>query len=295
MKLEDFEITTGINNHQTATIERNDKTIDYTSSKKLSYAEILSLATGLNVISEFFDVHAVVTVSGTTINAVALGKSQAEAITNAMNTNSMGFVNSNVIVSSELDCDSAKLLKNSNIIAAPKFTKNAIEYLESHNICYVTVNTPLKDYKTYLSNETIVTPLGTLIQSPNTSELNKDTFKVESKTKPTVEQIEDAVFAWKIAKYAKSRSVVVAKDFVTSAISQGLSFDAVEYALNISCEMTKEAILASDSELTIHDINAAVQCRISMIIAPSASKEIIQAADKYNLAIITTGIENILY
>lgn len=39
MNLEDFKITSGINSHQNASIERNEKTIDYSSSKPLSYAD----------------------------------------------------------------------------------------------------------------------------------------------------------------------------------------------------------------------------------------------------------------
>ena len=96
MNLEDFKITSGINSHQNASIERNEKTIDYSSSKPLSYADILSITKGLNVISEFFDVNAVVTVSGTNISAVALGKSLEEAIVQAMDSNPLDFVNANV-------------------------------------------------------------------------------------------------------------------------------------------------------------------------------------------------------
>ena len=139
------------------------------------------------------------------------------------------------------------------------------------------------------------TPLGTLIQTPNLSELDKDTFKVVSKLKPTVEQIEDAVFAWKIAKHAKSQAIVIAKDLKTSAISQGLQGSFVEYALNYSCEMAKESVMTSDMPLTVHDINAAVQNRIGLIIVPTASKEVIETVDKYNIALIVTGITNILH
>ena len=91
-----------------------------------------------------------------------------------------------IIVSAEVDSDVVKMLKNSNIIVAPKFTKNAIEFMETHDIGYVTINTPLKEYKKYLSNVIHTTPLGTLVQAPNLSELDKDTFKVVSKTKPMV-------------------------------------------------------------------------------------------------------------
>ena len=295
MNIEEFEITIGANNHQTASIEKNEKMIDYSSSKPLSFLDIMSIERGLNVISEFFDVNAVVTTSNTGICAVALGKSLEEAILSAIDGNPIDFLNSNVIVSAEVDSDVVKMLKNSNIIVAPKFTKNAIEFMETHDIGYVTINTPLKEYKKFLSNIVHTTPLGTLIQTPNLSELDKDMFKVVSKVKPTVEQIEDAVFAWKIAKHAKSQAIVIAKDLKTSAISQGLQGSFVEYALNYSCEMAKESVMASDMPLTVHDINAAVQNRIGLIIVPTASKEVIETVDKYNVALIVTGITNILH
>ena len=261
----------------------------------LSFLDIMSIERGLNVISEFFDVNAVVTTSNTGICAVALGKTLEEAILSAIDGNPIDFLNSNVIVSTEVDSDVVKMLKNSNIIVAPKFTKNAIDFMETHDICYVTINTPLKEYKKFLSNIVHTTPLGTLIQTPNLSELDKDTFKVVSKVKPTVEQIEDAVFAWKIAKHAKSQAIVIAKDLKTSAISQGLQGSFVEYALNYSCEMAKESVMASDMPLTVHDINAAVQNRIGLIIVPTASKDVIETVDKYNVGMITTGITNILH
>ena len=295
MNLEDFNITIGENSFQEASLERNDKTIDYTSSKELSYTDIISFSKGLDVVSEFFDVNAVVTTSGAGICAVALGKSLEDAMLKVMDSNPIDFINSTIVVSTEVDSDVAKMLKSTNKIAAPKFTKNAIEFFEAHEICYVTINTPLKDYRKYLGEDVKVTPLGTLKQAPNLSELNKDSFKIVSAEKPTVEQIEDAVFAWKIAKHANSQAIVIAKDLKTSAISQGLQSAIVEFAMNYSCDMSKEAILASDMPVTVHDINAAAQGRIGLVILPSASKEIIDAANKFKMAVITTGMTNILY
>lgn len=295
MNIDDLKITCGENSYQNASLEKNDKTIDYTSSCSLDYIDIISIAKGLDVISEFFDVNAVVTTSGVGICAVALGKSIEDAMIKVMDSNPIDFMNSVVLVSAEVDSEIAKMLKSSNKIVAPKFTKGAIEMLERHNIGYVTINTPLKEYKKYLSNDIKVTPLGTLTQAPNLSELEKDTFKIVSKVKPTVEQIEDAVFAWKIAKHANSKAIVAAKDLKTSAISQGLQSASVEFALDYSCDMSKEAVLAFDMPVTAHDINVAAQGRIALIILPFAEKNIIDLADKYNIALITTGFTNILY
>ena len=62
-----------------------------------------------------------------------------------------------------------------------------------------------------------------------------------------------------------------------------------------SCDMSKDAVLASDMPITVHDINVASQGRIALVIVPFASREIIEQADKYSMGLITTGMTNILY
>ena len=294
MKLEDIKFASGQNSFQNASIEANDKTIDYEVSGNLTYLNMLSILKGLDVISEFYDVNAACTVKNTGICAVSLGQSLADAVEKVMDSNPVDFMTSTLVMSSEVDREIARFLKDTNIVVAPKFTQKALEYLNSHNIIYVTINTPLKDYKNYLSNEVKATPLGTLTQTPNTSELDKDLFKVVSTQKPTVEQIEDAVFAWKVAKHNNSQAIVVAKDLKTTAIAQGLQSASVEFALDYSCDMSKDAVLASDMPITLHDINVASQGRIAVVIVPFASKEIIDQANKYQMALITTGMTNIL-
>lgn len=295
MKVEDIKFTYGENAFQNAGIEANEKTIDYETSNNLTYIQVLSLVKGLNLISEFYDVKAACSIKGTGVCAVALGQSLADSVQKIMDSNPIDFMSSVIIVSSEVDSEVARFLKDTNIIAAPKFTANAIKTLNNRGVTYVTINTPLKEYKNYISNETLITPLGTLTQTPNVSELDKDTFKVVSKQKPSVEQIEDAVFAWKIAKHSNSQAIVIAKDLKTTAIAQGLQSASVEFALDYSCDSSKEAVLASDMPITIHDINVASQGRIGTIIVPFADKEITNQADKYNIALITTGFTNILY
>lgn len=295
MKLEDIKLMYGENAFQNAGIEANDKTIDYETSGNLTYIQILSLVKGLNLMSEFYDVKAACTVKGTGLCAVALGQTLADAVQKVMDSNPIDFMSSVIVVSSEVDSEIARFLKDTNIIAAPSYTKNALEILETRGVTYVTIHTPLKDYKNYISNDIKVTPLGTLTQTPNLSELDKDTFKVVSKQKPTVEQIEDAVFAWKVAKHNNSQSIVIAKDLKTSAISQGLQTASVEFALDYSCDTSKEAILASDMPITVHDVNVASQGRIGLIIVPFADKDVITQADKYEMSVIVTGFTNIQY
>ena len=295
MKLEDIKLMYGENASQNAGIERNEKTLDYETSGNLTYVQILSIVKGLDLISEFYDVKASCTVKGSGICAVALGQSLADSIEKIMDSNPIDFLSSVIVVSSEVDSEIARFLKDTNIIVAPAFTTKAIEIFNNKGITYVTINTPLKDYKNFVSNSIKVTPLGTLTQTPNLSELDKVLFKVVSKTKPTVEQIEDAVFAWKVAKHNNSQAIIIAKDLKTTAIAQGLQSASVEFALDYSCDSSKEAVLASDMPITVHDVNVASQGRIGTIIVPFADKEVIEQADKYGMALITTGFTNILY
>ena len=295
MRINEIKLSSGENSFQKAEIETNDKTIDYETSGNLTYIQILSIAKGLNLISEFYDVKAACTVKGTGICAVALGQSLPDAVQKVMDSNPIDFMSSIIVVSSEVDSEIARFLKDSNIIVAPSYTKNALEILGTRGVVYVTIKTPLEDYKNYISNDIKVTPLGTLTQTPNLSELDKDLFKVVSKTKPTVEQIEDAVFAWKVAKHNNSQAIVIAKDLKTTAIAQGLQSASVEFALDYSCDSSKDAILASDMPITVHDVNVASQGRIGLIILPFADKEVVTQADKYEIAVITTGFTNILY
>lgn len=294
MKVDELKLLCGQNSLQTANIEKNEKTIDYEIKSSLTYNQILSVLKGLDVISEFYDVKAACTVKGSNISAVALGQSLADAVQKTMDSNPIDFVDSVIVVSQEVDSEIARFLKDTNIIVAPKFTTKALDFLETHNINFVTINTPLKDYKNYLSNDIKVTPLGTLTQTPNKSELDKDLFKVITKQKPTVEQIEDAVFAWKVAKHNNSQAIVIAKDLKTTAIAQGLQSASVEFALDYSCDLSKDAVLASDLPITQHDVNVAAQGRIATIIVPFAEKSIVNQADKYNISLITTGFTNIL-
>ncbi len=294
MKINEITFKYGENAIQNARIESDGNIIDYDVYGEINYTNMLSAAKGLDLISEFYDVKAACALKGKNICAAALGQTVTDAVQKVLDSNPIDFISSVIVVSAEIDSDTAKFFKDSNTIVATGFTKNAIEYLESHGIAYIKVNTPLKDYKNYIPEDIKKTTLGTFIQSPNMSELDKDLFKIVTKQKPTVEQIEDAVFAWKVAKHTYSQSIVIAKDLKTTAVSQGLQMAFIEPALDFSCEMSKDAIIASDMPISVHDVDAAAQGRIGLIIVPFADNDVIKQADKYSISLITTNITNVL-
>ena len=146
-----------------------------------------------------------------------------------------------------------------------------------------------------------VTPFGILVQEQNNSKLSKDTFNVVTKVKPTQEQAEDGIFAWKISKHLNSKSAVIAKNLSAKAIVQGKanSASAVEDAMDIACENSKDAVLAVDGAIDNNAvINAAIQGRIGLIIEAgdsNNSSKIVKLADKYEVSMIHTKIRNNKY
>lgn len=286
------DLSAGATISQSAKLYKTQDIIDYTSSADLAYADIINLTLAMNVLSEFYDVCATVLVKNNTLTGVALGATMIESFEKAVDCNPIDSICGVVAFSKKLTIDIARLLTSQHVVVAPELDNEVKDLFDNKKIKFVEIKTPLKEYKNYLIEEIFVTPFGTIVQDKNKKELDKESFKVVSKTKPTVEQIEDVIFAWKITKYIRSAGVVVAKDFKMTGISQGLQTPAFEYALNVACDNAKEAVLASDVPLSVHDLNVAVQDRISLIIQPGVSPDVLKQADKFNVAMITTGISN---
>ena len=185
------------------------------------------------------------------------------------------------------------------VVIAPDFEEEALKLLRTNLFLkIVKLNTPLKHFKSYMHKIVKITPFGTLVQDFNKSELSAQSFRIVTKNKPTKEQIEDGVFAWKVSKYARTNSIVIANNFKTVAVSQGHlnPVAGVEHALNTACDTSKDAVMVLDNTLpTVDGIYAAAQGRISLIIQPGGSakdSEIIALANKYNIAMIMTGVKN---
>lgn len=293
----------GENPHQTAGLYKSSTLVDYEIlwGKELSYNNILDMTAAVNIVSEFYDVPVAAIVKHTAPCGVALGKDISDAYQKAFDCDPISAFGGIVAFSKTVTEEVAKLLSTVflEVIIAPDFEEEALEILKGKkNLRIIKLNTPLEDYKKISNQDIKVTPFGTLIQEPDKKELDKDTFKVVTTKKPTAEQIEDAIFAWKVAKHAKSNAIVIAKDFKTIAIGQGQTsrICSMEWALNFACDGTKDAIIASDGFFpAIDNIQSAAQGRVSLIIQPGGSikdKDVIEAADKYNISMITTGIRH---
>ncbi len=294
----------GENPHQKAELYHYEKEIDkeILLGGDLSYNDVLDCSTALEVAVEFFDVAAAIVVHHSNPCAVALSNDLSFAWDKVLDSDPICPFESVVAFTKKVDYEFAKKLKvlPLKIIIAPDFSQDAINELKQiENVKIIKINTPLNELLNFYNEEIKITPFGVLIQEKDKKELTPDTFKVVTKKKPEQSEVEDMIFAFKIAKHVKSSAIVVAKDLRTLGICGGQmnSAKSLEYALSCVCDSPKGSVVASDGIFsTVDNIEIAVQNRVSGIIQPAGSikdKEVISAANKYEIAMIATGIRHL--
>ncbi len=131
--------------------------------------------------------------------------------------------------------------------------------------------------------------------------LKKQEIKVVTKRVPTEDELNDLLFAWKVAKFVKSNAIVFAKDDQTIGIGAGQMSRVISTeiaALKADQENldAKNSAMASDAFFPFRDgIDQAAKVGITSIIQPGGSMrddEVIEAANEHNLAMVFTGMRH---
>ena len=243
------------------------------------------IISAMTYISEFWDVHCCAIIKNDIPVGIALSGTPYEAKIKALDCNPIEAIEGTIAFSKEIDKETAKALyrMNFNTIIATDISQDAQKYLEKSSSRVIKIGFRLDLYKKFLN------------ESEN-QDLTPKGFKVATKLKPTQEQVEDMVFAWKVLKSIKQNSIIIAKDFKTRAIETGTTTESVEKAMDKACDGSKEAILAISQNINdVKQLNPVIQGRITGIIEPKDfsdnDKEVLKMAEKYGITVITVGAE----
>ncbi len=139
---------------------------------------------------------------------------------------------------------------------------------------------------------------GALIQDIDERAVSRDDIKIVTKQKPSNDQLESLLFAWKVVKYVKSNAIVLSRGTKTVGIGAGQMsrVDSVIIAIRKAAERAKGASLASDAFFPKTDsIEAAQKAGISSIIQPGGSirdEEIIEACNRLKIPMVFTGVRH---
>jgi phosphoribosylaminoimidazolecarboxamide formyltransferase/IMP cyclohydrolase len=139
---------------------------------------------------------------------------------------------------------------------------------------------------------------GLLMQTADNRELSIDELKVVSKKQPTPQQLQDLLFAWKVAKFVKSNAIVFCADGMTMGVGAGQMsrLDSARIA-SIKAQHAQLSLagtaVASDAFFPFRDgLDTAAAAGIAAVVQPGGSvrdEEVIAAADEHGIAMVFTG------
>ena len=142
---------------------------------------------------------------------------------------------------------------------------------------------------------------GFLIQSPDGRNVGESELKVVTRLAPTAAQVDDLLFAWRVAKFVKSNAIVYCRDGQTLGVGAGQmsrvdsSRIAAIKAGNAGLVLAGSAV-ASDAFFPFRDgLDVVADNGATAVIQPGGSMrdaEVIAAADERGIAMVFTGIRH---
>ena len=139
---------------------------------------------------------------------------------------------------------------------------------------------------------------GMLLQSPDVKNVGPAELRVVTKLAPTAQQMDDLMFAWKVAKFVKSNAIVFCAGGMTLGVGAGQMsrVDSARIARikagNADLSLQGSAV-ASDAFFPFRDgLDVVIDEGASCVIQPGGSMrddEVIAAADERGIAMVFTG------
>ncbi|PKO87369.1 MAG: bifunctional phosphoribosylaminoimidazolecarboxamide formyltransferase/inosine monophosphate cyclohydrolase [Betaproteobacteria bacterium HGW-Betaproteobacteria-12] len=139
---------------------------------------------------------------------------------------------------------------------------------------------------------------GLLVQTPDNFTAQASGLTVVTKVQPTAQQIEDLLFAERVAKFVKSNAIVFCGGGMTLGVGAG-QMSRVDSTKIASIKAThaglslKGSVVASDAFFPFRDgVDVLAEAGAGAVIQPGGSmrdEEVIAAADEHGLAMVFTG------
>jgi phosphoribosylaminoimidazolecarboxamide formyltransferase/IMP cyclohydrolase len=272
--------------------------VEKVQGKDLSFNNLGDLDAARTLLAELGDGAAAVIVKHANPCGVAVGETLTEAYTKALASDPVSAFGGIVALSGPVDDELAGEILGvfTEVLVAPEFSAGAREVFGTKPNMTVLVGDPLA--LPALTAKDVAG--GLLLQEADRIEDDSEYTVVTGKP-PDPGQMEDLLFAWRVAKRVRSNAIVLARDGATVGIGGGQSsrVDAAELAVKKAGERTKGAVAASDAFFPFADgVEALAEAGIEAVIQPGGSKrdeEVIEAADALGVAMVFTGRRHFLH
>jgi len=311
----------GENSHQQAALYRDLYpapgslvTAKQLQGKELSYNNIADADAAWECVKSF-NTPACVIVKHANPCGVAIGANALEAYSKAFQTDPTSAFGGIIALNTELDEAGALQISKQfvEVLMAPRFTPEALAVFKSKvNVRILQIDLPATLGAADVTGKTAWEQgrnavdmkrigSGILLQTADNHELALSDLKVVTAKQPTPEQLQDLLFAWKVAKYVKSNAIVFCKGGMTMGVGAGQMsrLDSARIA-SIKAEHAKLSLagtaVASDAFFPFRDgLDVVVDAGATCVIQPGGSMrddEVIAAANERGVAMVFSGVRH---
>ncbi len=279
--------------------------------KELSYNNIADTDAALECVKTFTAAPACVIVKHANPCGVAYGENLLDAYNRAYQTDPESAFGGIIAFNGRLDGATAQAIVERQfveVIIAPEVSPEASAAVAAKkNVRLLESGAWLDASNTTSSAASPIAPRldmkrvagGLLVQDADL--LLHNELKVVTQRAPTPKEMEDLLFAWRIAKFVKSNAIVYVKDRMTIGVGAG-QMSRVNSAriAAIKAEhaglVVPGSVMASDAFFPFRDgLDNAAAAGIVAVIQPGGSmrdEEVIAAANEHGIAMVFTGVRH---
>ncbi len=275
--------------------------------KELSYNNIADADAAWECVKSF-DAPACVIVKHANPCGVAVGANAFEAYDKAFKTDPTSAFGGIIAFNRPLDGQAAQAVSKQfvEVLIATDFTPEALEVFKSKvNVRLMKIALPPGGKTAWDKGQNLMDikriGSGLLMQSADNHELQLSDLKVVTTKQPTPQQLQDLLFAWKVAKFVKSNAIVFCKDGMTMGVGAGQMsrLDSARIA-SIKAQHAnltlKDTAVASDAFFPFRDgLDVVVDAGASCVIQPGGSmrdQEVIDAANERGVVMVFSGVRH---
>ena len=268
--------------------------------KELSYNNIADADAAWECVKSF-DGAACVIVKHANPCGVAIGASLAEAYEKAFKTDSTSAFGGILAFNGEVDAAVIEAMNARKhfveVLIAPAFTAEALAALSSKtNLRVLAMPAPLSREANRLECKRVGG--GLLVQSADDFNVTSSGLKCVTRIAPSAQQLDDLIFANRVAKFVKSNAIVFCGGGMTLGVGAGQMSRvdstriAVMKAQNAGLPLAGSCV-ASDAFFPFRDgVDVLAEAGARAVIQPGGSvrdEEVIAAADEHGIAMVLTG------
>ena len=275
------------------------ESLEQLGGPEISFNNLLDLDAALGVLSDF-TAPTIAIMKHNNSCGLASHDDLAEAYRRALSGDPVAAFGGVVASNRAIDLATAGEIDKSHYdaIVAPGYRKKALQLLRRKESLRLTKTALYRASSSKSQLDFRRVRGGLLAQTPD--RLTRPEFKPRpvTKRKPSEAELSDLVFAWKAVKGIKSNAIVIARDRTLLGMGAGQPSRvvSVDLALKRAGAKAKGSVLASDAFFPFPDgPELAIKHGVTAIIQPGGSvrdKEVIELTDKYNVAMVLTGVRH---